>query len=210
MAGVNWSVQLIGLLSAWKQERRAISDDKYQDFMKWLQNHNFQELSNKIHESKEVSQGLHSLLSESIDKIDHKLDAIANSVAELASKIDGLNTLDRATSESSGTLSTQAREILKLFADRTEDTHLCLKPWGDQGTPVLVFTPTGVSFSMEEVRLMESDVKDLETANLIAVARYDSAGTPYFALTRSGFELAKSLPSVEILQEGERPPLFSW
>lgn len=198
MSGVNWSVQLIGLLSAWKQDRSSTKDDKFQDFIIWLENHNFQELSRKIHESEQVSRELHSLLSQSYEQIDHKLDAIATAVTELAGKIDGLNTLDRAVSQDADTLSTQAREILKLFADQVGSNRMVASLGHD---PCIIFIPENIIYHFDEPRFLNDDVASLANNDLIDHTDYSSGGSSIYSLTRVGAKLAKSLPSVEIRKE---------
>lgn len=201
MYGVNWSVQLIGLLSAWKQDRQATSDDQFQDFMVWLENHNFQELYHRISESEEVNRELHALLSLSMDQVNGKLDAIAAAVGGLTVQIDGLNTLDRAVFADKSTLSTQAREILKLFAERTGDTGMMVPSGGPHSEKFLVFFPSAFAVSMDEPRFLESDVESLQEAALIMLSEYSDSGNPIYSLTRSGAQLAQSLPAVEIRQK---------
>jgi hypothetical protein len=193
---VNWSVQLIGLLSAWKQDRTATSDDQFQDFIIWLENHNFHELSRKIFESEEVNRELHALLSLSIDEVNGKLDAIAAAICGLAVQIEGLNTLDRAVSQDAQTLSTQAREILKLFADQAGCTGMIVTSNGDD--TVLIFTPHNSIFSIDEPKFLRDDIESLEASSLISLSDYTSSGSPIYSLKRLGAQLAKSLPTVEI------------
>lgn len=201
MGGVNWSVQLIGLLSAWKQDRTATSDDQFQDFMIWLENHNFHELSRKIFESEEVNRELHALLSLSIGEINGKLDAIALAIGGLTAQIDGLNSLDRAVFADKSTLSTQAREILKLFADRKNDTTMLFTGGGIHGENLLVFFPSQFAVTMDEPRFLENDLEDLLAAGLIMLSDYSNSGNPIYSMTRPGAQLAKSLPAVEIREE---------
>jgi hypothetical protein len=201
MGGVNWSVQLIGLLSAWKQDRTAASDDQFQDFIIWLESHNFHELSRKIFESEEVNRELHELLSLSIDEVNGKLDAIATAICGLAVQIEGLNTLDRAVFADESVPSTQAREILKLFADQVDATGMMVAPWGLHGRKVLAFIPVGRVIEMDESRFLESDVASLQLSGLIMHSDYSKEGNPIYSLTRPGANLAKSLPVVDIREE---------
>ncbi|MEO5916748.1 MAG: hypothetical protein ABIS50_21145 [Luteolibacter sp.] len=196
MGGVNWSVQLIGLLSAWKQDRSATSDNQFQEFILWLEDHNFQEVSRKIAESDELNRELHALLALSLDQVSGKLDELAFAVAGLAVKIDGLNTLDRAISHDTDTLSTQAREILKLFADQPGCPHMIVGPTYTEHP--LIFIPENVSFTMDEPRFVPDDIDSLERADLISQSDYTPSGSPIFSLTRLGAQLAKSFPTVEI------------
>lgn len=197
--GATWSMQIIGLLSAWKQEGQAREKDKFQDFMVWLQNHNFNTICQRIYESEEVSRELNALLSQSLTQIDDKLERIALAVAGIASKIEGLQELDRAASDDTETLSTQAREILKLFADSEGTTAIVLTEATMNHT--LYFLPSNNGVTMDEARFVPDDVETLALHGLIIPSGYTKGGNPKYSLTRAGSKLADTLPPVEIRDE---------
>ena len=61
--GLSTFVQLVGLLSAWKQERKGEAGDEFQSFIVWLQVHHFDRLRERIFESDELQRELHELLA---------------------------------------------------------------------------------------------------------------------------------------------------
>lgn len=196
MLGASWSAQIIGLLSVWKQERSESSDDHYKDFMVWLANHNFTELSLKIHNSEEINRELHGLLSQSLEQIDAKLDSISNALSRLAAKVEGLGGLDRAVQEEAKGLSSQAQEILKLATDTK--TAFFFPVHHDRSNPYLFFMPMHKGFTFDEPLYLEEDLESLVAADLVILSDYTDDGSPMYKVTRKGSALAEKLPSVVI------------
>ena len=75
---------LVGLICNWRQERAVVAGDKFQDFLTWLTNHNFQELRSLIVDSSELQRELHQLLRLDSAELSKKLDFVA---ARLSSRI---------------------------------------------------------------------------------------------------------------------------
>ena len=196
--GVDFTVQIIGLLAAWKQERSSTTNDHFQDFSIWLQNHNFHAIRERILESEELQRQLHSILEGSLDRIETRLDALSASVAELMTKIDGFRELERSISGEFDGLSSQACEILKLFAESEGATGMVVFDFGQEGK-VLRMVPQGGSYRMGDQRFLDDDLEALEHHQLIRIDHYSQRdGNPVYALTRKGGGVAKSLPQVTI------------
>ncbi len=198
MSGASWLAQLIGLLSAWKQERKSNSDDHFRDFSMWLDHHNFTKINQRISESEELQRELQSLLSSSISEIDKKLDRIEFQIIQIASKIEGFDALYRHSSPQNSALSAQALEILKLFSEREKDHEMQLDALGPQGEPTLSFIPSGISFMMDLPRLVRADVDSLVQEGLLMRLSHSRMRQPTYSLTQQGINLANSLPSVEV------------
>jgi hypothetical protein len=199
MAGVNWSVQLIGLLSAWKQDRKATSDDNFQNFILWLENHNFHALRERIYESDELNRDLHSLMANSIEQIGAKLDELSSAVSLVASKIDGLRSIDRAVFADANTVSTQAREILRFFSDADDSDRMCHGIYGAKAEHVLHLLPSKKTLRPSEQKFVKDDIDALVAADLISLSKFNRRQNPIYVLTRKGAALAGSFPSGEIV-----------
>ena len=196
--GVDFTVQIIGLLAAWKQERSSATNDHFQDFSIWLQNHNFHAIRERIFESEELQRQLHCILEGSLDRIETRLDALSSSVAELMTKIDGFREFERSASAEFDGISSQACEILKLFAESEGATGMIVFDHGHEGK-VLQMVPRGGSYQMDDQRYLSDDLEALEHHQLIRIDHYTPRDSnPVYALTRRGGGLAKSLPQVTI------------
>ncbi len=182
---------IVGLICNWKSERASIATDRYQDFMVWLVQHNFNDLNNRIFASEELQHHLSSLLSEDISVISTKLDTIVGSLSAVADKIDTLSQLGRTLGADTEALSEQATEILKIF-DQTRafrmihslDFHAC------------VFDNTPISF--DDVRFLASDVASLEKFAFIRLVDHNNSGDPVYAITRQGSAFAQQLPEIPL------------
>lgn len=204
--GIAWSAQIIGLLSAWRQEQQVRKGEHFQSFIKWLENHNFNELRERIYESDELNRELHALLSESLESIDAKIDQLTSMVAEVSSRIEGLSSIDRVISVEHGGLSTQAREILKLFESTPGADFMIVGEMGVGSKVSILFMPCRTCFEMDEPRFVDDDVAALEGGTLIRFDKWMKTGNPRYILTREGARLAQTLPAVVInYPEGTGP-----
>src|SRR5947209_7909333 len=106
---------LVGLICNWRQERAAVATDRFQDFLTWLTNHNFQELRSLILESADVQRELNELLRQDTALLSEKLDFACVALSSISDKIEALAPLARALHASAEALSSQAIAILKHF-----------------------------------------------------------------------------------------------
>lgn len=182
---------IVGLICNWKQERASIATDRYQDFMVWLVQHNFNDLNERIFQSEELQRDLSALLSQDLSVISTKLDTIVGSLSAVADKIDTLSQLSRTLGANAEALSEQAAEILKIF-DQTlassmiysRDFHVC------------VFDETPIRF--EDTRFVAADVASLATLGFIRLVDQNNSGDPIYAMTRQGSALARQLPDIPL------------
>jgi hypothetical protein len=107
-----------GMICNWKQERASNApDDGFEDFVRWLHEHNFQSLTEQIRTSSELQQGLQVLLRQDAAQLSQKLDLISQSLSAMSERIESLAPLSRLLKGSQEGLSNQAVEILKVFVD---------------------------------------------------------------------------------------------
>lgn len=183
---------LVGLICNWKQERSGVATDKFQDFLTWLTNHNFQALRAHITESSEVQHELHELLREDSAALAEKLDLVCTSLSALSDRIDGLAALSRALRAPADALSDQAAAVLQYF-ERSGDTQMIF--FNSRRPAALGFVPSGRSISVGDTRFLDDDVTTLEAFGFIRVVRHNDSGQPIYALTRAGSRFAAQLPS---------------
>lgn len=182
---------LVGLICNWKQERASQAADRYQDFMAWLLQHNFNDLSERIYKSEELQHDLASLLRQDLSVISSKLDTIVGSLSAVADKIDSLSQVSRSLGADTEALSEQATEILKIF-DQTRASrmihslmlHAC----------VFDNTPMGC----DDARFLASDIASLEMLSFIRLIDHNNSGDPIYAITRQGSVFAQQLPEISM------------
>ncbi|MEN3369350.1 MAG: hypothetical protein V7609_1493 [Verrucomicrobiota bacterium] len=183
---------LVGLICNWRQERAAIATDKFQDFLTWLSNHNFEQLRSLILGSDEVQQSLLFLLREDTAKLGEKLGFACSALSSISDRIEALAPLARALNASSQTLSDQAVAILKRF-DETGAERLILFARRKQ----IGFLPMGrVTIGVAEPRFLEDDILSLEGVGFLRLVAHNNDGEPIFALTRPGAAFAAQIPTV--------------
>lgn len=193
--GLATFVQIVGLLSAWRQERKGASGDEFQNFITWLQVHHFDQLKERIFESDELQRELHGLLAGGLAGIESKLNSLEAAIAGVAAKIDGLTQVGRASAASAKGLSPQACEILKLFADSSGDTEMAVADRGPEGV-IITMLPSTAAYRMDEPKFVADDLQSLQDFEMIRLERHLTHGSPVFALTRAGWQLAGEMPSV--------------
>ena len=79
-----------------------------------------------------------------MEEIGAKIDSLAEQVGRIAASINGLNTIGRAIHEEAGSLSTQAREMLKMFADSNDRMSL----WAVGAAAIREFPNLGLPFPL--------------------------------------------------------------
>lgn len=182
---------IVGLICNWKQERASVATDRYQDFMAWLVQHNFNDLNERIFASEELQRDLSALLSQDLSVISTKLDTIVGSLSAVADKIDTLSQLGRTLGADAEALSDQATRIIKLFdqfaAHRmiySNHFHQC----NFDHKPV----------SLEDKRFVLTDIQALEDLNFIRHVDHNNSGDPIYVITRKGSAFAQQLPDIPL------------
>jgi hypothetical protein len=180
---------LVGLICNWRQERGGQSADRFQDFMVWLTNHKFENISERIFASEELQRELTGLLQEDLSVLTLKLDTIASAISSVADKIDTLSQVAHALGGITDALSSQAVEVLKCFDQIGASRMVVL-----DHDPVCIFLPSGQSLEFSEGRFLETDVAALNSMGFIELVDHNGSGNPIYVITRSGSALAATLP----------------
>ncbi len=174
-----------------------VATDKFQDFLTWLANHNFQELHAQIIDSSELQKSLNDLLRQDNAKLAEKLDVACSLLSSIYDRIETLAPVVQALNAPTDALSLQATEILKYFSDCGAEKMLVYRKFDK---PVIVFLPRGQQISGKESRFLLNDISNLEATGLIQLVDHNSSGEPMYGLTRAGETFASELPAVEVQQ----------
>ncbi len=184
---------LVGLICNWKQERATQAADRYQDFMTWLVQHNFNSISERIYDSEELQRELTALLHQDLSVLSSKLDIITGAISAVGDKIDCLSQVSHALGVDKQSLSEQAAEILKVF-DQLGASRMLFsdKPLA------CVFMPGNQVVQFSETRFMETDVAALESMGFTKLVDHNTSGNPIYAITRAGTAFAATHPEVAL------------
>lgn len=182
---------IVGLICNWKQERGSQATDRYQDFMTWLVQHNFNDLKERIYQSEELQRDLTVLLQQDLTVINDKLDIIAGSISAVADKIDFLSLTSRTLGADTDALSEQATEIIKIF-DQLEAQRMIYSNSFHQC--IYDFKPV----AFQDKRFVLADIQSLEKMNFLRHVEHSNSGDPIYVITRQGSAFAQQLPEVPL------------
>jgi AAA+ ATPase superfamily predicted ATPase len=182
---------IVGLICNWKQERSSQATDRYQDFMSWLLQHNFNELSERIYQSEELQRDLATLLQQDLSVISTKLDTIVCSISAVADKIDSLSQISRTLGADTNELSEQATEIIKIF-DQLEAQRMIYSNAFHQ----CIYDFKAVAF--RDKRFILADIQSLEKMSFLRRVDHNNNGDPIYVITRQGSSFAQQLPEISL------------
>ncbi len=179
---------IVGLLSNFKSERRATSDDEYKEFVEWLDNKRHKKLIEEINSNHLLGLGIKSLLNDNHEVVVRKLSALDDSLVTLASQIDGFKDIASAISRNNE-LSDQAVSILKQLVDSGGRAILEMKMRGFS-----IFQVIGASGGIEydEPRFLDDDLKQLCKLELL-IPSTNKDNQRVFTLTRFAIRYMEQL-----------------
>ncbi|MEQ1748205.1 MAG: hypothetical protein ABL974_02200 [Prosthecobacter sp.] len=179
----------MGLLCNWKQERGTVAQDRFQNFMTWLEQHHFNELRDKIQSSEALARDLNQLLREDNEVLGAKLDVISTGISSLARRIDSLRVVAESFDSPRSILSDQAVELLRYF-DHTGAPRMVVFDPDSNRSHHIKFLPKGGVCKVADVRFMEADLARLTQFDFIRQVDSNSSGQPIYAITREGAAFA--------------------
>lgn len=186
---------IVGLIFNWMQVRDAATEDQFQAFLLWLDNHHFQDLRSKIVANGDLERELNQLLREDTKSLSAKLDVISSGVSALCGQIDRLSSVVCVLKSAKNDLSEQALATLKLF-DQVGTPRMLLRDPIPEIPDVIVFWPSGQTFKPRDLRFIEDDVAQLVRFDFLRITDYSDGGRPFYSLTREGARFAQQLPEV--------------
>lgn len=186
-------ITLVGLICNWKQERGSQDQEKFQSFILWLENHNFQNLKSAILESGDLTRELNDLLRSDIASLGQKLDLLGDAVAAISTRIQGISGLAGALGEKSVGLSDQACAILIWFHSAGSDRYIVFHHPGQTPSPYRLYAPRGGSIYPSESQFFPDDMAALDRFGYIHLVDHTGDGNPIYAITRAGGRFAVQL-----------------
>ena len=179
---------LIGLLSLFKQERKAREDQNSAVFIKWLEEHRHEQIRDLILHSQQLSEEIEKALSEDREIILAKLSKIDEILATLLNRVESVSGIANLLQPNFG-LSDQAVSILgQLVRSKAKEFGL-IKTMSKIG---LTLIPGGW-MKVDEERFIEDDLKTLVDLNLLSVRYGSQSGSPFYGITRNALKLIEAI-----------------
>jgi hypothetical protein len=112
---------IIGLVQAFKQERKGNESAEKQEFLDWLSSHKHEVIRKRIEENQSVLLSIQTILEQDNEVLLEKLDSIDRILAGLSSRLEGFGAIAVGMYPDSE-ISEQARSILAQFVESGAST----------------------------------------------------------------------------------------
>lgn len=181
---------IVGLVSSFKAERRASSDDEYRDFLDWLSEKRHNDVVDAINANHSLSSAIEAFLREGHEEVMTKLSALDDSLLRLASHIEGFNEISKAVAPNIE-LSDQSISILKQLNASGGSFFMELKTLGATMYQVM---DASSEIDIAEPRFVDDDLKQLCDLGLL-LPDMNSKGERLFRITRASVNYVEQLDS---------------
>lgn len=175
---------IVGLLSNFKSERKASSDDEYKEFVDWLNEKRHKNLLEEITSNHLLGLGIKSLLNQNHEVVLQKLVNLDETLLILSSSISGFKEISNALAPNVE-LSEQALSIISQLNSTGGSSFIENKGYG---LPSFIFMDTQGSIEITEQRFIEDDLAQLVNLDLLLLD-YNSQGNRVFRITRLAVKL---------------------
>ncbi|HCG5296639.1 TPA: hypothetical protein NJZ52_004401 [Vibrio parahaemolyticus] len=171
---------IVGLVSAFKGEERAIDGDQYNDLVAWLQHKRHEDVIKELESNQKLATEVKQLLSQSHSEVVEILSNLDQMLMKLASHIQGVQGIANAI-DSTAALSEQSLSILRQF-DKSGASKFLELPM--RGTTLYMFLDgSGGQITIEDQRFVEDDLNELLKLNLLLLD-FNGKGQRVFKITR--------------------------
>lgn len=180
---------IIGLISIFKQERKAQEDQNREAFFRWLDEHRHQDLKEFIIRTKDLSSEIDRVLHEDHAVIIGKIEKINEILATLLSRVDGVAGIAQALNPNAE-LSDQAVSILRQLVESGAQEFGKI---GYSSDACLPFTTVNGSVQIEDSRFLDDDLNTLVNLGLL-LPRTTAGGTQeFYGVTRNAVRFLKAI-----------------
>lgn len=171
---------IVGLVSNFKAERRASSDNEYREFLEWLDTKHHSETLRAIQANQSLSNSIDTLLKQNHEQVISKLAALDDSLLLLASKMPDFRNISLAIAPSAE-ISDQAVSALRQLERSGGSKFLETKLM--QRSLYLILDASG-QIEMEDPRFADDDLDTLCSLGLL-IPSANGKGERVFTLTRA-------------------------
>jgi hypothetical protein len=173
---------IVGLVGTYRAERRADESVDLDDFLRWLSEHGFQELTTELERNTQVSASIKALLRERTDVLLAQLGRLDQMLGALASHVEGIGALAQSV-RPADCLSDQAVSLLQQLEAMESEGFLVSDALNRP--PTLIARDGKGQLAYEEQRFLDDDLQTLVDAGLLRLD-YNSQGSPLYLATRAG------------------------
>ena len=181
-------VSILGLLSIFKQERKAKEDQNREVFFRWLDEHRHQELKEFILRSSELPSEIDRALHEDTQVIIGKLEQIDTILASLLSNVESLSGIAHAV-HPNAQVSDQALDILRLLVESGAQ-EFGKFGYGEQ--IILPLTNGSGSIKVDDYRFLEDDLNTLTALGFLLYRQNSDGSQEFYGITRSAVKYVQA------------------
>lgn len=180
---------IVSLLGQYCSDHGAKEQTDFNDFIKWLQETQHQDLKELLEINTKATIGIKALLNEGRELLLEKINNLDNALAAYASILEGFSDLASAINPEV-VLSSQALSILRQFETSGGSTMIQHKKIG--GPIGFLFLDGNGQLEIEEPRFIEDDINILVELGLLR-HDYNSNGESLYVYTRVASKLVTSI-----------------
>lgn len=180
---------IVGLLGAYKAERREAAGDEFQDFMQWLAERNHTEIRSLLELNTQATIGIKSLLNQDRELLFQRLGDIDEILSLITSRIEGFSQITSAL-RPNAEISEQAVSVLKQLIESGGSKFL--KSGGLNRGPSLHIIDGKGEIEYEEGQFIEDDLHTLVDLGLLN-QDYNSMGDPLYIITRAAVKFLAAI-----------------
>lgn len=181
---------IVGLIGQFRSERKSQVTQDISEFIQWLKEHGFDELSHKVKSNTDLNSGINELLQVRTDDILSRLQRLDEMFASMAGRIEHFTALS-AFLRPQASLSDQAVSILKQM-DELQTSKILKSGVLDQSGPIIFSLDTQGQLEYSDSRFIEDDLKTLVEHGLLRLD-YTNKGEEKFIFTRLADRFLKDI-----------------
>ena len=180
---------ITSLFAAFKNEKKSVEGDEFQEFLKWLLANNHEETKTLIEENNQLTEGIKNLFNQNTAEILDKLNSFSELLVSVASNINGLSQVTSALSPDAE-FPKQALSILQQFEEKQASTLIDAGEYNTEGQMYIFTDGRNQQFEYDDPRFIEDDFATLVELGLL---RHDFTpdGSDEYRITRKASKLAQ-------------------
>lgn len=181
---------VLALVALFRAEQSNAGAVKQQDFMEWLERHDFKQLRKQIEGNSIALNAIESMLLENRDAFAARFDNIDRLLASILSGIKEFKDVSVAL-RPEAQVAEQAISILRQFLDSGGDALIVNTNWG--ATSLVFSRGNPHSVACQDPQFLRGDLSQLVEMRLLLPDGQNSDGAPIYRATREGYEYLKMI-----------------
>ena len=180
---------IVGLLSDFVSQRRQSGSNDFQEFVRWLMEHQHGEVVQLLSQQARTVTSVKAMLTQDREELRGQLDALDRTLAAMACALDGLGSVAHAVHPDAA-LSRQAVSILRQFDKAGASKAIRMDT--SEGPHIAFTGPNKGSMSIDEPRFLDDDMNALVQLELLG-RQFKPNGHSVYVYTRRAADLVRFL-----------------